>query len=105
MSTGTRLLEFAAGIFSVGREVNNTDNGSSVSLDSVEPGCIGVIEDAPEHSLLAPLGLRRGKKVKVVSKQIFGGPVVVEVDGRTSAVSRSLCDEIKVMPVDDLHAS
>ncbi|WGI18122.1 FeoA family protein [Methanonatronarchaeum sp. AMET-Sl] len=105
MSTGTRFLRFAVGLFGLGSDGGEVGSDGVVSLDCLDSGCVGVIREAPDHSLLAPLGLRVGKEVKVVSRQVFGGPVVVEVDGRASAVDRGLCCEIKIEPLDDLHVS
>ena len=55
-----------------------------------------VILSLPEHSLLPPLGLREGKRVKVKTRQPFGGPLIVEIDSRRVAVSKKIAGEIKV---------
>ena len=50
----------------------------------------------PEHSLLAPLGIREGKEIKLKSKQPIGGPLIIKVKGRTVALSRNISKKIKI---------
>ena len=66
-------------------------------LDLLFEGREGVITELPEHCLLAPLGLRRGKSLMVKVRQPFGGPVIVEIEGREVALSRKIAREIKVI--------
>lgn len=66
-------------------------------LSNLKPGEKAVIKEVPEHSLLAPLGFRLGKRVKVMSKQYCGGPIVAQVDGRTSAIDREVAEKIKLI--------
>ena len=66
------------------------------SLEQMEIGSQGMLAQLPEHPLLAPLGLRRGKLISIESKQRFGGPVMVETQGRVLAIARSLAEDILV---------
>ncbi len=45
---------------------------------------------------LTTMGIREGKVVKVVTKQPFGGPLVVEIDGRCVTIGRGMCQRILV---------
>ena len=45
---------------------------------------------------LRTMGVREGKIVKVVAKHPFGGPVVLEVDGRRTTVGRGMAAKIFV---------
>ena len=42
------------------------------------------------------LGIRIGKKVRVVSSQPFRGPIVIEVDGMRIAIGRGMANQIIV---------
>lgn len=66
------------------------------SLDMLSPGKQAVIVSVPKHSLLAPLGLRKGKKVVFKGKQPWGGPIVVAIDHRNVAIARKLAQEITI---------
>jgi ferrous iron transport protein A len=46
---------------------------------------------------LTAMGIREGKLVKVVARQPFGGPIVVEIDGRCVTMGRGMCRKIMVM--------
>ncbi len=56
----------------------------------------GIIHYVPDNPLLAPLGLRPGKKVRVCARECFGGPVIAEVERRRVALDRLLAGEIIV---------
>ncbi len=66
------------------------------SLLSLEPGNSGYIIEVPDHSLLAPLGIRPGKEIAVEARQPFNGPIVAEVEGRQIAIERDLAENIKL---------
>ncbi len=68
----------------------------SITADCLDAGTCGLITQLPENSLLAHLGIRCGKNLQMVTRQRFGGPVVVEVDGHVIALSRTLCQGIKL---------
>ena len=64
------------------------------SLEEMDVGSQGKLAQLPEHPLLAPLGLRRGKLISIQSKQRFGGPVMVETQGRVLAIARCLAKHV-----------
>ncbi len=45
---------------------------------------------------LRTIGIREGKVVKVLTRQPFGGPVVVEIDGRSTTIGRGMARRIIV---------
>jgi ferrous iron transport protein A len=45
---------------------------------------------------LRTMGIREGKTVKLLSKQPFGGPFVVEIDQRQTTVGRGMARRIIV---------
>jgi ferrous iron transport protein A len=49
---------------------------------------------------LRNLGIREGKTVRVLASQPFGGPVVIEVDGRATTIGRGMAKGILVEPVE-----
>ncbi len=64
------------------------------TIGSLKRGEEGVIYDTPGMSLLASLGIRLGKRVRVLSKSLANGPLILMVDERSVAVDRSLAEEI-----------
>ncbi len=63
------------------------------------------VAQVPEHSLLAPLGLREGKKLIIKAKQPFSGPIIAEVEGRQIAIDRELAHQIELTDGEDFHAT
>ncbi|KXZ39264.1 ferrous iron transport protein A [Alkalithermobacter thermoalcaliphilus JW-YL-7 = DSM 7308] len=57
------------------------------------------IEKMPSNSLLQSLGLRQGIVVSVMSKQPFGGPIVVKVGNRSIAVDKDIAKNIEIKVV------
>lgn len=45
---------------------------------------------------LRTIGIREGKVIKVLTWQPFGGPVVVEIDGRGTTIGRGMARRIFV---------
>ena len=70
--------------------------GEEISLADCRIGEAGVITQIPDCQLLAPLGLRPGKYVRLRARQSCGGPLVVQTAGRKVAVDRDLADAIKL---------
>ena len=52
---------------------------------------------APSSKIMHPLGLRNGKTVKVHGRSPFGGPLLLEVDGRILAVDARAASSIQVV--------
>lgn len=69
------------------------------TLDSLEVGQAAIIETVPDHDLLPPLGVRPGKSVCLQTGQMFDGPLILAVGGRTVALDRRLAGQIRVDPV------
>lgn len=66
------------------------------TLGSLDDGEHAVVSGVPDHDLLSPLGVRPGNSVRVRGRQLFGGPLIVEADGRRVAIDRTLADHIRV---------
>jgi ferrous iron transport protein A len=49
---------------------------------------------------LRNMGIREGKIVRILAAQPFGGPVVIEVDGRATTIGRGMANGIMVEPVE-----
>jgi len=47
---------------------------------------------------LRSMGVREGKKLRIVAKHPFAGPLVVEVDGRKITIGRGMASKIAVEP-------
>ena len=45
---------------------------------------------------LRTMGIRENKSVNIVTKHPFGGPIVVEVDGRKTTIGRGMAQRILV---------
>ncbi len=58
-----------------------------------------IIEKMPQVPLLSSLGLREGMKVKVLSKQPLGGPIVVSMGNRSIAIAKDVANQILVKEV------
>lgn len=67
-----------------------------VSLDTLCAGQRARVQQMPRDSLLHCLGLRQGRSLRMIARQRFGGPVVVELDGRCVALGRSIARTISV---------
>lgn len=65
-------------------------------LSELKRGMRACVVKVPEYSLLAPLGVREGKRFYVASKQPFLGPFLLNVGGRKIAISRHIAQEIEV---------
>lgn len=65
-------------------------------LEMVKVGSMVTVLSSSGDPLLESLGLRVGKRVRVRTRQLFGGPVILEIDGRTVAVGRAVAREIEV---------
>ena len=47
---------------------------------------------------LEAMGIRPGKVISRVSSQLMGGPVIVSVDGRHTAMGRGMAGKVRVIP-------
>ncbi len=80
----------------IGNRKDKHDPVKVASLGTLLRGEEGVIHAVPEMGLLASLGLRQGKKVRLVSKSPVRGPLVLSVDERSVAIDRTLAERITV---------
>lgn len=64
-------------------------------LDLGQAGVITAIEGGRRHHL-TDLGLRIGKRISVLTRQPFRGPVVIQVDQVTLSLGKGLAHKIKV---------
>lgn len=53
----------------------------------------------PQMGLLKSMGMREGMKVNVMTKQPFGGPIVLQLGRRSIAISKTLAEQIRVKEV------
>ncbi|ABR47166.1 FeoA family protein [Alkaliphilus metalliredigens QYMF] len=58
-----------------------------------------VVEQLPAIGLLKSLGMRVGLTVSIVSKQPWGGPVIVQVGKRSIAIGKDVAEQIVVKGV------
>jgi DtxR family transcriptional regulator, Mn-dependent transcriptional regulator len=72
-----------------------------VALTDLEPGATAVlrrVSDSDPEMLryLADRGIRPGTELRLVGTEPFGGPLVVEVDGREHALGGELAEKMRV---------
>jgi DtxR family Mn-dependent transcriptional regulator len=74
---------------------------SGVSLADVEPGASATVvmvgeDDEGLLGYMGQLGLRPGAPVRVLAVAPFGGPVTIELEGESKAISRELAASVMV---------
>ncbi len=74
----------------------NTRSFPVRSLSSLSKGDSGTVYDVPENRLLASLGVRIGKHVRVLSKSFANGPLILLVGSRSIVVDRKLAEKIEI---------
>ncbi len=67
-----------------------------VRITELIPGESARICDAPDDPVLAALGLRTGKTVRLLARTILGGPLALCVEGRSLFLSREIAGLIPV---------
>ncbi len=67
-----------------------------LKLNQLSSGSKGYVVEVPENNLLAALGVREGKTIKVENIQPLGGPMVIEINSRSLAIGREVAEQIKV---------
>ncbi len=70
---------------------------SKMTLEQLNKGQEGIICFVPENPILAPLGFRPGKRVRLCCRESFGGPIIAEIEKRCIALGRTLAQEIQVI--------
>ncbi len=77
------------------------DEGSTVSVDSLTPGDEGVfvrVSDSDPEMLrfLADQGIAPGERLRVIEKQPFDGPAVVNIAGKDAVIGGRLASAMRV---------
>ncbi|MBC7081234.1 MAG: ferrous iron transport protein A [Thermoplasmatales archaeon] len=71
-----------------------------IPLVDLEPGKEGIIASIEGgfglKRRIRSIGLREGKNLRVIASHPFGGPIVVEVDGREISIGRGMAMKIFV---------
>ena len=82
------------------KEISAGSSNGMKSLNQMEEGQSGVIISilggGGATKRLADLGLVKGKKIKVIRKTLFRGPVQIEVGGSRLILGRGLTAKIMV---------
>ncbi len=63
-----------------------------------------IIDCGSGHSMagrLQSMGVRPGKKISRVSSQLMGGPIIIDIDGRQTAMGRGMAAKVKVRPISE----
>ncbi len=66
------------------------------TMNRLEKGDEGVVFSVPDVRLLASLGIRLGKRVRVLARSFASGPVIVDVGSRSVVVDRALAAQITI---------
>ncbi len=66
------------------------------TLETVNIGHAATVRSCPDHSCLNALGIRKGKRIRMESRQPFGGPFLVSIEGRQVAIDPDIALNIKV---------
>ncbi len=66
------------------------------SLNHMSIGEMGTVLSVPDLRLLASLGIRIGKQIRLITKSVASGPLVFTVGDRSVVIDRSLAELIKI---------
>ncbi|MCS3924604.1 FeoA family protein [Methanosalsum natronophilum] len=58
-----------------------------------------IIEHMPKNNLLNSMGIREGSRVSIKSRQLFGGPLVIQYGSRCLAIDKKIAEKIKIKEV------
>ncbi len=67
-----------------------------VNMDTLSRGDEGVIFDVPDMHLLAALGIRIGKRIRVLTRSVANGPLILSVSDRSIVIDRHIAQKIIV---------
>ncbi len=67
-----------------------------VNMDTLQKGEEATVFDVPDIRLLSSLGIRIGKKVKLLTKSFAKGPLILFVNDRSIVIDRSIAQKIIV---------
>ncbi|MCL0081565.1 ferrous iron transport protein A [Peptococcaceae bacterium] len=79
--------------------------GRECTMEQMTKDQEAIVDFIPPEALLPSLGIRQGKKIKIMAFSSFGGPVIVAVGGRSIAIGRSLASKIKLIGAEDAATS
>ena len=65
-------------------------------LYTLKKSCCCTIKNLPNIKLLHSMGLREGLSLSVVTKQPFGGPIVVQIGSRCIALGKDVAEQIEI---------
>ncbi|ABR55089.1 FeoA family protein [Methanococcus vannielii SB] len=77
---------------------SDTLKNETILLIDLPHGQKGIILEQYGNQFLASLGLRKGKIIQLVAKQIYGGPLVCSIDDRKIAIGKDIAKLIQVKP-------
>ncbi len=66
------------------------------TLKTMKIGEAATVRSCPDHSCLNALGIRKGKRIRMESRQPFGGPLLVSIEDRKVAVDPDIAFNITV---------
>ncbi|TVP96105.1 MAG: ferrous iron transport protein A [Acholeplasmatales bacterium] len=66
----------------------------TVTLSTLLCGEEGTVELLPDLSLLSSLGIRMGKRVKMIAKCLANGPCILHVGDRAIVIDRAVAERI-----------
>ena len=64
-----------------------------------------IISEVPEHPLLPPLGIRKGKELILKTRQAWHGPLIIEIEDRQIAIDPELAAKIKIKEKVSINAA
>ncbi len=67
-----------------------------MSLYDIEMNRSYIIESLPTIDLVHAMGIRIGQPISMLSRQPFGGPVVVQIGSRCIALGKDVAREIQM---------
>ena len=70
-----------------------------MSLYTLKKNFDFVIEKMPKNELLQSMGVREGLQMKVLTRQPFGGPIIVKLRNRNIAIDKNIAELITVKGV------
>ncbi|TCK93251.1 ferrous iron transport protein A [Natranaerovirga hydrolytica] len=53
-----------------------------------------IVEKMPQNDLLQAIGIREGVTLSILSRQPFGGPIVIKLNNRSVAIDKNVAQEI-----------
>ncbi len=67
-----------------------------MNLYETTDGIKYMVKSVPENELLRFIGVRKASIVQVLTKQPFGGPIVVKLKNRNIAIDKMLAEKMEM---------